>query len=229
MSNVPQPPFKPPRGAHSAAGVGRKAPPRRRNARPPRSCRPHRRCGHRRHGCLSGDTQRRPGGRHRGDRNPSPDTTEPRHHRGAADDCRAHDHNDPCPQHGSLSPADDDGDRDACPATRSTSAIRCTSTTGRLDRFDGFDHRSRHDHRRHRQCVTRSPRTHSGESPQTLLQEYIDTFSGDFDAVGLAPSRYFAVAGTIPTTERNVHYPTWNSSGDSNLLDGLCTSNEATV
>ncbi|HEX2782356.1 MAG TPA: hypothetical protein VHN36_02145, partial [Ilumatobacteraceae bacterium] len=59
-----------------------------------------------------------------------------------------------------------------------------------------------------------------GENPQALLQEYIDTFSGDFDAVGLAPSRSFNVAGSIPTAEYGVYYRTFDAAGGASLLGG---------
>ena len=66
------------------------------------------------------------------------------------------------------------------------------------------------------QVLVRTP----GENPQALLQEYIDTFSGDFDAVGLAPSRSFNVAGSIPTVEYGVYYRTWDAAGGASLLGG---------
>ena len=66
------------------------------------------------------------------------------------------------------------------------------------------------------QVLERTP----GESPQAALQEYIDTFSGYYDAVGVAPSRKFSVPGPTPSVEYGVFYRTWNASGVDTLIGG---------
>jgi hypothetical protein len=69
------------------------------------------------------------------------------------------------------------------------------------------------------QAVARTP----GEDPQQLLQEYVDTFDTDFEAVAYDPSQqYDRIDGPMPIDAYGITYRTYDSSDDDGVgLTGL--------
>jgi hypothetical protein len=64
------------------------------------------------------------------------------------------------------------------------------------------------------QALARAP----GEDPQSLMQEYIDTFDSDFDAISYDPSvRYDRIDGALPVDQYGVHYEIYDAESDTGV------------